>query len=77
MEKGDVVFLCDVVPNCNTYEVIELIIRTVGDDYAVGVDNKTKQAHLFKYDMLDQYVFTTRPDAVEALKVLRSINEND
>ena len=77
MEKGDVVFLCDVVPNCNTYEVIELIIRTVGDDYAVGVDDKTKQAHLFKYDMLDQYVFTTRPDAVEALKVLRSINEND
>ena len=77
MEKGDVVFLCDVVPNCNTYEVIELIIRTVGDDYAVGVDDKTKQAHLFKYDMLDQYVFTTRPDAVEALKILRSINEND
>ena len=44
MEKGDVVFLCDVVPKCNTYEIIELIIRTVGDDYAVGVDDKTKHA---------------------------------
>lgn len=77
MEKGDVVFLCDVVPKCNMYEIIELIIRTVGDDYAVGVDDKTKQAHLFKYDMFDKYVFATRADAVEALKVLRAENEND
>jgi len=77
MLKDDRVFLCDVVPSCNTYEVIELVIRTVGEDYAVGVDEKTKQAHLFKFDMLDKYVFTTRFDAVEALKILRAENEND
>ena len=77
MQIGDRYYLCDVVPNCNIFEIIDLDIRTVKDDYAVGVDSKTKQAHLFKYDMLDKYVFKNRSDALEALKVLRSKGEKD
>ena len=77
MEKGDRYYLCDVVPNCNTYEVIELIIRTIGDGWYVGVDEKTKQAHMFKDEMIAEYVFQHRVDAVEALKVFRAKGEKD
>ena len=68
MEKGDVVYMCDVVPNCSIYEVFELTLRTVEDTYAVGVDKKSKQAYMFTPDMIGDYVFNHRIDAVDALK---------
>lgn len=77
MEKGDRVYFCDVVPSCSIYEILELTIRTVADGWYVGVDEKTKQAHLFGADMIDEYVFKNRSDALEALKVLRSKGEKD
>ena len=77
MDKGDKIFLCDVVPNCNVYEIIELTIRTVGDGWYVGTDEKTKQAHLFQNDMIDKYVFKFRTDALEALKIFRAKGEKD
>lgn len=72
MEKNDRVFLCDVLPSISSYEIIELTIRTVGDGYCVGVDEKTKQAHLFTDDMVDKYVFVNRGEALEQLKIFRS-----
>ena len=77
MEKGDRVYMCQVVPNCGIYEILELVIRTVAEDYAVGVDETTRQAHLFTYDMLDKYVFNHRIDAIEALKIFREQGEKD
>lgn len=76
MEKGDVVYYCDVVPSCNTYEIVELVIRTIGEDWAAGYDAKTKQAHLFKFDMFDKYVFADRYSALEALKEFRGKNDD-
>ena len=77
MKIGDTVFFCDVVPNCSTYEILELILRTVADGYCVGVDTKTKQAHLFTNNMVDKYVFTNRSEAIEALKIFRLEDEKD
>lgn len=68
MEKGDKVYFCDVVPNCDIYEILELTIRTVMDTWCVGVDEKTKHAQLFTNDMIDKFVFRHRVDALEALK---------
>lgn len=76
MEKGDVVYYCEVVPNCSLYEILDLTIRTVGENYWVGVDEKTKQAHMFTPDMIDVYVFRHRSDALEALKVFRGKNDD-
>lgn len=72
MEKGDRVYYCEVVPNCSIYEVLELVIRTVADNYYVGVDHKTNQAHIFTNDMINQYIFTTRHEALDALKEFRN-----
>lgn len=76
MSKGDHVYLCEVVPSCGIFELLDLVIRTVTDTYAVGVDEKTKQAHLFTYDMMDEYVFHHRIDALEALRDFRGRYEN-
>ena len=77
MEKGDQVCFCSVVPSCGIYEILDLTIRTVSDDYYVGTDEKTKQAHLFKEDMIDKYVFRHRSDAVEALNIFRERGQSD
>ena len=77
MQKDDVVYFCQVIPNCNIYEILELKIRTVTEKWYVGVDEKTKQAQIFTEDMIDQYVFTHRVDALEALRNFKARLEND
>lgn len=78
MSKDDVVYFCEVIPNCGIYEILELTIRTVSDKgWYVGVDKKTKQAQMFTEDMMDKYVFHNRSDALEALKTFRSKGDND
>ena len=76
MDIGNHVYYCEVLPNVGVYEIIELIIRTVGDGYYVGVDEKTKQAQLFTTNMIDEYVFVSRADAIEALKIFRGKNDD-
>jgi len=76
MEKGDIVYYCQVVPNCSIYEILELKLRTIENDYYVGVDEKTKQAQIFTPSMIDVYVFRHRSDALEALKVFRGKNDD-
>lgn len=75
MIVGDTCYYCSVVPSCGIYEIEELKIRTVGDGYYVGVNDKTKQASLFNEDMIDVYVFNHRIDALEALRKFRGQNE--
>ena len=41
LHKGDKVYYARIMPNLGLYEVCELKIRTVEDDYYVGLENKT------------------------------------
>lgn len=75
MKVGDTVYLCVVVPNCNVYDVLQLTLRTVEDSWAVGVDEHTKQAYLFGYNMVGQYVFTQHYEAQEAILNFRARTE--
>ena len=75
MKVGDKVYFCSVVPNCNIYEGLELIIRTVTDDWAVGVDTHTKQAFLFGYNMIGEWVFIHHYEAQEAILKIRAQSE--
>ena len=50
------------------YDVIDLKVRTVAENYFVGSEKDTKQAFLFHYSDLDDVVFTHRSDALKEAK---------
>jgi len=75
MEIGNICYYCIVVPACGIYKCEELRIRTAKDDYYVGVSEKTSQAMIFTNDMIGTYVFSTRHEAVDALKGFQEKND--
>ena len=75
MKIGDTVYLCIVVPNCGIYDILQLTLRTVEETWAVGVDEHTKQAYLFGFNMVGSYVFAEHYTAQEALLQFRNKEE--
>ena len=76
LKKDSKVYMCIVVPNCNIYDVLELTLRTVEDSWAVGVDEHTRQAQIFSYNMLGKYVFENHRDALQAILGFREAGES-
>ena len=48
INKGQIVYYARILPSVDIFEILELKIRTVEDDYFVGTDNNTQQAFLFR-----------------------------
>lgn len=70
MRKKDVLYYARIIPTCSVYEVCEIIIRTIEDDYFVGIDKHDKHAYIFSYDCIGDTVFGKRRDALN--KVLEA-----
>lgn len=68
INKGDVLYWARIIPDCDYYEIEELKIRTVEDDYFVGTNNRNKQAYLFSYSKLDKILFVNRKSALAIIK---------
>lgn len=68
LKKKDVVYYTRIQPILGVYDLCELTIRTVEDDYFVGVDKHDKHAYLFNNNKLGKTVFKDRK---EALKIIR------
>lgn len=64
INRGDKLFWVRIVPCCGIYEVHDLHIRTVGEDYFVGVDKHDKHAYLLGFNTLDDVVFADRKQAL-------------
>lgn len=43
----DKLYFARILPKVGIYDVCELTVRTVGEDYFVGIDKRDKQAHIF------------------------------
>ena len=67
LQKHKTVYYARIIPQTYIYEVCELIIRTIEDDYFVG----DKHAYLLTYNDLDK-VFTKRTDALSVVKSAES-----
>ena len=76
LKKKDVVYYARIIPNTGIYEVCELIIRTVADDYFAGMDKRDKRTYLFGYNPIDNTVFVDRKDALNKVKIAES-NKKD
>lgn len=76
LKKKDIVYYARIIPNTGIYEVCELIIRTVEDDYFAGMDKRDKRTYLFGYNAIDNTVFVNRKDALDNVKIAES-NKKD
>ena len=76
LKKKHMVYYARIRPNTGIYEVCELIIRTVSDDYFAGMDKRDKRTYLFGYNAIDNTVFVDRKDALSKVKIAES-NKKD
>lgn len=68
IKKADIVYWARVIPSVGIYDVIELKIRTVAEDFFVGIENSTKHAYLFNMDDLNKIIFFKRDNALNLVK---------
>lgn len=68
MKRLDTVYYARILDQVATYEICELRIRTIEDDYFVGIDKRDKHAYLFSNDELNKKVFYNRSDALRIIK---------
>ena len=72
LNKNDTVYFVKISPNPEFAEIYDLHIRTVSEDYYVGLDNTTnKHAYVFKEKDIDKTIFLDRTDALEKMMELK------
>ena len=68
LHKGDIVYYTKIFPTLGIYDLDELKIRTIADDYFVGIEKRTKRAFLFYYSSFNKTIFANRTDALNKIK---------
>lgn len=68
----DIVYYARIIPSSYMYDICELIIRTVKDNWFVGIDKRDKRAFLFYNTDINKIIFTDRKKALEKVKEAES-----
>ena len=68
LKKSGTVYRARILPSVGIYDLDELVIRTVEDDYFVGVEKTTKTAFLLPYSSIDKTVFLKREEALKKVR---------
>lgn len=71
----DILYYARIIPTVGIFDVCQLTIRTVKEDYFVGCDESDKHAYLFNYSDLDETVFHRRKDALDLVLAAESNNK--
>lgn len=77
LKKKDKLYYARILPNSFTFDICELIIRTVTEDWFVGIDKHDKHAYLFSYNDIEKIVFYDRDDALNKVKIAESNARGD
>ena len=68
LKKKDMVYYARIQPTLGVYDVLELIVRTVGNDWFTGMDKRDKRVYLFGNNDLNKTVFNDRKEALKIVK---------
>ncbi len=68
IKKKDKVYYARILPSVDLYEVCDITVRTVVDNWFVGIDKRDKQSHLFYTSDLGVKVFKDRNEALVKVK---------
>ena len=64
LKVKDVVYYARIIPTSDIYDVYELVVRTVEEDWFVGIEKRDKHAYLFRNTDIDKVVFKNRKKAL-------------
>ena len=68
LKKKDILYYTKILPSVGIYEICELKVRTVEDDYFVGIDKHDKHAYLLNYSAFGTTVFEDRKVALKVVQ---------
>lgn len=69
IKQKENVYYARIIPSSGIFDVCELIIRTVGDGWFVGVDKRDKRTYLLSDAEINVTVFNNRKLAIEKVKM--------
>lgn len=75
IKRSDFVYYARILPTVGLYEVIDLKVRTVADDFLVGIENRTKHAYLLYIKDIGRIVFFDRKEALKVVKEAEKIGK--
>lgn len=65
---GDTLYFARIIPTVGIYNVLDLKVRTVENDYFACIDKRDKNAFLFSYKDINNTIFQYRKDALFKVK---------
>lgn len=65
IKKKDKIFYLRKISKCDINEVLKLTVRTVTEDYFVGIEEEEQHAFLFHFCDIGKTVFTSYGEALE------------
>ena len=65
LKRKDIIYYARIIPTSSVYEVCELIIRTVENNWFAGIDKRDKRAYIFSDSDINKIVFKNRKDALK------------
>lgn len=72
LNKNDTVYFVKISSNPELADTYDLHIRTVADNYYVGLDSTTtKHAYIFSDRDIDETIFLNKADALEKLMEIK------
>ena len=85
MKRKDIVYYARIQPILGVYDVLELMVRIVENDWFSGMDKRDKRVYLFADKDLNKTVFVDRKEALTLVKEAEkhkrkmtfTINDND
>ena len=73
IEKGRIVYYAQILEPCGIFELLELKVRTVEDNWFAAVEDKRKHVYLFYNKAIGKEIFFDRK---EALDIVKNAEEN-
>lgn len=77
LKRKETIYYARIMPSCYIYDVCELIVRTVKEDWFVAIDKRDKHAYLFNDSDLNKIVFKNRKEALDKVKLAESNKRNN
>lgn len=68
LNKYDIIYYARIMPTIGIYDLIELKIRTVEEDWFTATEERTQHAFIFKVSDFGNKVFINRNEALAKVK---------
>lgn len=77
INKKDLLFYARIHPSLGVYDLCEIIVRFVGEDWFTGIDKRDKRVYLFSNKSIEKTVFFERKRALSKIRAMEKNKTNN